>query len=347
MSKTVRVLLDILIIVMAIVLVAIIILPQQKEMKEELKFRRARTNLYTVRAGIERYIFQHSSVNWDPVRHSWSYDISYPTSLEEVTDNIRGVLINPYNEEQADLTIFVAESSLVEGEYPVEVYWDTADAGQWMYSPDPEIAQLWEQSGLEGIPGVLDDSVIISYDPALSKITYSAWESDEKTPNLEFTITENSTLLYLDTVPPEDQAEFSGWLFNTTIASYLVDNIPELPQNFANLGSVKIKFVWPNPPDPEMRRRRMVPRDSAEVEKPYVMISYYEYPLGSFKPAYLVKEDDSDSSWLAQQRGDPGDIALYIAPPKYCLITFDPEGIPVMWLDPGDNKHLLNLWPPE
>lgn len=349
MNKTLKILLDLLIVLLVVILVVIVVLPQQKAMKEELKYRQSRTNLYSVRAAIECYIFQNSDVKWDQERNSWSYEILYPECKDDIEKHMIREIINPFGDGNAALNVFFAESSLVENTLEMNIVWDSTEGGQWFFVSSERVLDLWEQSGSEGMPHLMDDTIIISINPADMKIKYEAWESEEKTPSLVFVYIENIGLVYNDTIPPEDETEFISWLFNYTIADYLLAHLPELPENINDFGEITIKYIWPNPPDLPVTRRRREPdsRDSLEVERPYIIYSMWEYPENSFKPSYISKEDDSDTTWIAQQSGKPGEVALYMAPPKYCLIAFGDDGTPLLWEDPGNNKHLLNLWPPD
>lgn len=348
MKKAVKLILDVFILLLIVVLAVVIILPQQKKMKEQLKFRNSRSNMYSVREAIEYYIFLESSVEWDPVRNSWDFHFNYPRSLEDIKANINENIKNPYTNSEANINVFLAESTLVENNIILNVIWDTTNSGQWIFESSQEIHDLWTQSGLEGIPSMLDDSILLTFIPFTGKILYKAWESEEQTPNILFTF-ENNTLKYSENEPPENEDELAGWLFNKTISDIVINNLPTLPDSIENIGTITYKFIWANPPEVTQNRRTRKPeeRDSLEVEKPYILYSFYKYPENSFKPSYLVKEDDSDTCWLAQQSGTPGDISLYIAPPKYCMITFGEEGTPVLWEDPGKHKHLLTLWRPE
>jgi len=348
MKKVVKIVLDVVILSLIVLLAVVIILPQRKMMKEQLKFRNSRSNMYTVREAVEYYIFSESSVQWDPERNSWDFDFNYPKSIEDIESNIQENLENPYNNEKANINVFLAESTLVEDNIILEVFWDTTNSGQWAFNSSQEIHDLWIQAGFEGIPYSLDDSIIITFIPATNRILYKAWESEDPTPNIHF-IFEGNTFIFSETEPPENEDELAGWLFNKTISDIVINNLPPLPEDIENIGTITYKFIWPDPPELVQNRRTRKPelRDSLEVEKPTIQYSFYSYPENSFKPSYLVKEDDSDTCWLAQQEGTPGDIALYIAPPKYCLITYSENGKPVLWEDPGKHKHLLTLWRPE
>ncbi|MBN1149711.1 hypothetical protein JXA84_00635 [candidate division WOR-3 bacterium] len=347
MGKAYKILLDITIVILGILLVFVLVFPQQKALRAEMKFREARTNLYTVRKAIEKFMYEKSESYWDETKGSWVYSSQLPESKDDIISFISPSLSNPFSQRTAEIQLIKAESSLVETRQPLPVRWDTADGGQWVYDPSEEVLSLWRQAGNEqNMPKVLDDSIIISIDPSTQRVRYDAWEGGDKTPSLSLSLSADRSIFYLDTIPPESQDEFSGWLFNFTIADYLVSNRPQLPSNFESIGAIKINYVWPDPPELETRRgqRKPDPRDSVEVEKPFISYSYYEYSQNSFKPSFIDKDDDSDTSWIAGRTSNPGDIQVYVLPPKYCIIAFGEDGKPITWEDPGKHKHVLILW---
>ncbi|MBN1620642.1 hypothetical protein JW890_07955 [candidate division WOR-3 bacterium] len=347
MGKAYRLLLDLAIVILGLLLVLVLVFPQQKALRAEMKFRQSRSNLYTVRKAVERFMYEKSVSHWDESKKSWIYTSELPSSIEDFRQYVVPGIQNPFTQGTSQIHVFKAESSAVEVNLPLPVVWDTAGGGMWVMETPSEVYLMWEKAGLEdNVPRVLDDSTLIFIDPSTGRVRYDAWESGDKTPSLTLSITPEKKIFHLDTVPPEEEDKFSGWLYNYTVASYILSNHPELPIEDERTGSIYIKFIWPDPPELQVSRgqRRPTPRDSLVVEKPYISFSYYEYAENSFKPSFISKDDDSDTSWIAGRTQNPGDVALFILPPKYCLVSFGADGKPVFWEDPGKKRHVLIVW---
>lgn len=347
MGKAYKLLLDLAIVILGVMLVLVLVFPQQKALRAEMKFRESRTNLYTVRKAVEHFMYAKSVSFWDEEKKSWIYTSELPESVDDFSQYINGGIQNPFNQGTSEIMLYKAESTGVENRLPLPVVWDTTDGGMWVIETPQEIISMWERAGLEtNVPRFLDDSTVVSVDPSSGRVRYDAWESGDKTPSLLFSMTPDKKIVHIDTIPPESEDQFSGWLYNYTVASYVLSNQPEIPGNFERTGTILLKYVWPNPPELETRRgqRRPTLRDSADVEKPYLQYTYYEYPENSFKPSFIDKDDDSDTSWIANRTSNPGDVAVFILPPRYCMISFGADGKPVVWEDPGKHKHILILW---
>lgn len=96
--------LDILIVIAFIALLYILVEPQYKKAKISTKRRKLQANMFTVKAGIERYISFHKG--------------KYPSNSQQIYENLAELVIpvNPYTNEKIEV------SDLVQFEYDLPIY---------------------------------------------------------------------------------------------------------------------------------------------------------------------------------------------------------------------------------
>ncbi len=95
MNRRLLRILDVLIVIAFVFLLYIVIEPQFRQGKINTNRIKLQSNMFTVKAGLERYIAFHEG--------------TYPSNIQRIYDNLKGIELpeNPYTGEKMDISEFV------------------------------------------------------------------------------------------------------------------------------------------------------------------------------------------------------------------------------------------------